>query len=667
MRGGKPIETPNKCESDAAATWPDTNDVEVSCEDYVERAKEAVKTKSVETGDQEAWTNVYNQWCDYWHPNDSEDKQFKDVCKGTAHCDNCGTTSALDNNVEDFPFHPPYGTKSDGNLEEFTDIDTGYMTWNKKAPITNDILVGNAPPSAWDKMKADQAKLVSEPEDAIRAAWGDEPFAHACPGSSEFKVASGPYKGTEIAPILEKFGCKTGEQSEDDLKDGYCTVSLTISPGFGTGREKAGAACRGFQDVNQEDYWIAKAMVLLDNDNSGDYPVLDRRVTLRVDADPAHISNADMNTFKSYMMQDSARLKEQSHFVEAVRFKFMGFPYDEVAKGEPWGDKKFDTTTMRDAFKWGFATELCESDADPIACAQNNFITYVNEDKTEAYVFNPLMLEVATDFLEEFVVGKKWSDEPFPIGDAEDTTTAAAIMSGQLKADDKVNGQKDEVDQQCAANPVSTKCTEAIQAFVAKAADLMWELWDKKHESCKQVKKPDPPPDVADAKQEEDKDQMKKAEFGCEGVPGDFPPSSKIDNKESKIPFWTRGKTGKKSSSIGIFHDVLLCPGHADNTAYSKAGLTIDRLYYKANNQVGLSKMNDAIFKPRAKGDPMLNQGILANIADIKENRAGVAEGKPEFVPKWVPKPKRSPGSGSGSGSGTGTGSGSGSGSGSGL
>merc|ERR1711988_305892 len=191
----------------------------------------------------------------------------------------------------------------------------------------------------------------------------------------------------------------TKEQWNQILDDGQCGVSLTISPGFGTGREKGGAAVYGVQDVNQEDYWIAKGMVLLDNDNSGDYPQLDRRATLRVDADPAHIREEEVAHFRDFHKTDDALFISQAEMIEGVRFKYLGFPFEEAAKKQvPSMTDQHMKDNMYNAFKWKFPDYLCGKAVPKIYktkedCIKQNFISF--QVGADFFVYNPLMLEVA--------------------------------------------------------------------------------------------------------------------------------------------------------------------------------------------------------------------------------------------------------------------------------
>jgi len=337
-----------------------------------------------------------------------------------------------------------------------------------------------------------------------------------------------------------------------------------------------------------------------DNDNSGDYPQLDRRATLRVDADPAHIREEEVAHFRDFHKTDDALFISQAEMIEGVRFKYLGFPFEEAAKKQvPSMTDQHMKDNMYNAFKWKFPDYLCGKAVPKIYktkedCIKQNFISF--QVGADFFVYNPLMLEVATDFVAEFSSADKWAVEDFPVAKGKPNKVNAKGTVGAAAAA-LANPYKKNVDEQCGNDPLHADCTAAITAFVTKAAKIMWDLYKVKRDSCVSHGASD-------------------LQFGCTGQINNFPdfPAAK---KQTMMPFWSRYKTGKVSAQIGVAFEVV-------SESDPSAGLTVDRLYYKSNNQVGLSKMNDAIFKPRKTA----GEGIGDNIHDLRMKRGCVVESK---------------------------------------
>lgn len=228
-------------------------------------------------------------------------------------------------------------------------------------------------------------------------------------------------------------------------------TSLTVSPSIGGEKEKEAGKHFGAGDVNMEDYWLIKVFANMDSDTAGDYPILQDRYGVRIDADPSHIDKADFKHLYDWTKLPDTQVIKRMDMIEIIRFKFQGLPFD----------------TAKAAMKWTFPEYL----ADQMGVKFNKeFVTsrWI-EGEESLYVFDPFRMEIATDFLNEFAVKRKCSMKQLPNGESvESLLTDDVVESFQ-----EFKGKTDEI---CSVEPDGDKCTDAIKASVDVAANVLWEI-----------------------------------------------------------------------------------------------------------------------------------------------------------------------------------------------
>jgi len=435
---------------------------------------------------------------------------------------------------------------------------------------------------------------IKKVEGTVRKYWAEQ-------GSAKWEWADSA--GRSLDHHLKKFETEDGTRAE---------VSLTVSPSFGTHHEKMGGHALELQDVNMEDFWIAKGFSMLDRDTTGEYPLLLNRGIVRVDCDPAVIDKELVKAMDTYMKLPTTQVVEKRHIVEALRFRYLGFPFEKVAGMEevcPELDDSDITAEMHKAMKWGFTEIIQETETadDP-----ENLLVGFGEG-AEFYAFDPLMMEISTDFTSEFHSAK--------IGK---NAEAFLIFKGQEKFRGRYETLEDgsqklvfdegtvfyhlkevskDINNECGTNACSKECTAILLEYVNTASKLMWDFRSNIRDFAKDVT----------FVQERDYDY------------------------DNFMPLWTRSKTGAKSHQM-IGNEITKANKGNEN------GLFVDRLFYKSSNQPGLSKMNEQIFSTglsvqqnlqRIRDDPqIIRQGLDENEEIYKDENWQALESKVSYRKK---------------------------------
>merc|ERR1712050_223725 len=264
------------------------------------------------------------------------------------------------------------------------------------------------------------------------------------------------------------------------------------------------------------------------------------RGVVRVDCDPAKIESTIVDQMKEYMSQLDNQVVPTEHIVEAIRFKYLGFPFEEVATQSALicSDERI-STRMQDAMRWNFASKIGDAAKVLLIGFQDNHQKF--------YAFDPLMMEISTDFTTEF-----------HSSNAGHNVEGFAAFKSNHTAFQNLQTLGHQISVNCSTNACSAECTSSIEAYVANARLVMWD-W--------------------------------RQEVGME-MPAEA-------GRLGKMPLWTRSKTGPNSFQM-IGNEIKDIP--------EKDGLFVDRLFYKSSNQPGLAKMNQQIF---ADGDIRANMDRL--------------------------------------------------------